>query len=256
MPPLVPASTNSMPRARSCFGAAHRVVVVGVAAVDDDVARREQRRSCVDRRLHRRAGRHHHPDGAPRRQLRRPGRRATRRRRRRRFAEAATASALRSDDDDAMAAASSRSVMLAPIRPRPTMPMSIVVTSVRGWPMRRRARRASRAAARPASTSAPRWTRRHGPSVRISDWKSPIACARLSWPNVNGFPGYRRSSRVVRRHLQEHAVRRPALVQLARSSAGSAARSRASSPTCVRRAPLRAWRRMRLGRRRRLARRR
>ena len=64
MPPLVPASMNSILRLRQLGAAANRVVEVGVAAVDDDVAGREQRLERGDRLVDRIAGGHHDPDDA------------------------------------------------------------------------------------------------------------------------------------------------------------------------------------------------
>ena len=188
----------------------------------------EQRRQRLERLRHRRAGRHHHPDVPRRLQLRderlpgsppgshlptsaparRPGCGRRRRPRGRRAAGAATCS--------------------RPSVPRPTMPSCTLVhrrpaTEHRLDRVRRRgagwrSRRRPGAAARPAAgaTAAPASRR--------------CACACLSVLKVYGAPGMSRSTVVFAGDLQEDARCPARPCAAARSSAGSADRSRSSSP--------------------------
>ena len=84
-------------------------------------------------------------------------------------------------------------------------------------------------AARPASGSAPRWTRRIGRSCASMAAKSPAAWASMSWPKVYGQPGIVDDRPDGRRSAggTSRSARRPCAA--GRSSAGSAGRSRPSS---------------------------
>ena len=174
--------------------AADVVVEVRVAAVDDRVARLEVLEQLRDLGLGRVAGRDHDPDGPRRLEL--ADELLDREGRRRSVALGLDLRRLlrRPVVDHDLVPVADQPADHVGAHPTETDEADPHVRSSLRQVVASAASSARSRAARPASGSAPRWTRRIGRSWPRSAAKSPSAWASMSRPNVYGQPGIGRSA--------------------------------------------------------------